>query len=201
VQEVRVRVEVELSLDPGSHVARNVLVPDLGRLHHVAVAVEHGEILAGHDHPPRDVSDPTKSRPARAGDQGDRAPWARTPAKAGRGPRAVSTPSVASAVDIAARRAEDGSRKHSDRDRTREGVMTQPERYEDLILGSGAGGKLLAWHLARSGRRTAVVERRYIGGSHPNNARPPTKNEGGSSKVADLAPPRPEVRARRRLIP
>ena len=38
--------------------------------------------------------------------------------------------------------------------------MSQPERYESLILGSGAGGKLLAWHLANSGRRTAVVERK-----------------------------------------
>ena len=37
------------------------------------------------------------------------------------------------------------------------------ERFETLILGSGAGGKLLAWHMARSGRRTAVVERRWIG--------------------------------------
>jgi glycine/D-amino acid oxidase-like deaminating enzyme len=46
--------------------------------------------------------------------------------------------------------------------------MAYPERFEALILGSGAGGKLLAWHLARSGRRTAVVERRWIGGSCSN---------------------------------
>ena len=38
--------------------------------------------------------------------------------------------------------------------------MAQPERFEILILGSGKGGKLLAWDMARSGRRTAVVERR-----------------------------------------
>jgi pyruvate/2-oxoglutarate dehydrogenase complex dihydrolipoamide dehydrogenase (E3) component len=43
--------------------------------------------------------------------------------------------------------------------------MAQPQRYEVLILGSGAGGKLLAWHLAGSGRRTAVVERKWVGGS------------------------------------
>jgi glycine/D-amino acid oxidase-like deaminating enzyme len=48
--------------------------------------------------------------------------------------------------------------------------MAELERYEDLVLGSGAGGKLLAWHLAQSGRRTAVVERRWIGGSCPNIA-------------------------------
>jgi pyruvate/2-oxoglutarate dehydrogenase complex dihydrolipoamide dehydrogenase (E3) component len=64
--------------------------------------------------------------------------------------------------------------------------MAQPERYEDLVLGSGAGGKLLAWPLARSGRRTAVVERRWIGGSCPNIACLPSKNEIWSAKVVDL---------------
>jgi pyruvate/2-oxoglutarate dehydrogenase complex dihydrolipoamide dehydrogenase (E3) component len=43
--------------------------------------------------------------------------------------------------------------------------MARPERYEVLVLGSDGGGKYLAWHLARSGQRTAVVERRWIGGS------------------------------------
>ena len=65
--------------------------------------------------------------------------------------------------------------------------MSQPERFETLILGSGAGGKLLAWHMARSGRRTAVVERRWIGGSCPNIACLPSKNEIWSAKVAHLA--------------
>ena len=31
--------------------------------------------------------------------------------------------------------------------------MSQPERVEVLILGSGEGGKKMAWHMARSGRR------------------------------------------------
>jgi len=64
--------------------------------------------------------------------------------------------------------------------------MSQPERFEVLILGSGFGGKLLAWHMARSGRRTAVVERRWIGGSCPNIACLPSKNEIWSARVADL---------------
>jgi pyruvate/2-oxoglutarate dehydrogenase complex dihydrolipoamide dehydrogenase (E3) component len=64
--------------------------------------------------------------------------------------------------------------------------MSEPEPYEDLVLGSGAGGKLLAWHLARSGRRVAVVERRWIGGSCPNINCLPSKNEIWSAKVADL---------------
>jgi len=60
------------------------------------------------------------------------------------------------------------------------------ERYDVLVLGSGAGGKLLSWHLAKAGHRTAVVERRWIGGSCPNINCLPTKNEIWSAKVADL---------------
>jgi pyruvate/2-oxoglutarate dehydrogenase complex dihydrolipoamide dehydrogenase (E3) component len=41
--------------------------------------------------------------------------------------------------------------------------------------------------MARSGRRTAVVERRYIGGSCPNINCLPSKNEIWSAKVAHLA--------------
>jgi len=65
-------------------------------------------------------------------------------------------------------------------------MMPQPERYETLVLGSGEGGKFLAWHLARSGHRTAVVERKLIGGSCPNTNCLPSKNEIWSAKVADL---------------
>jgi pyruvate/2-oxoglutarate dehydrogenase complex dihydrolipoamide dehydrogenase (E3) component len=65
--------------------------------------------------------------------------------------------------------------------------MSQPEPFEVLILGSGQGGKLLAWHMARSGRRTAVVECRWIGGSCPNIACLPSKNEIWSARVAYLA--------------
>ncbi|MGB6177337.1 MAG: FAD-dependent oxidoreductase [Methylocella sp.] len=64
--------------------------------------------------------------------------------------------------------------------------MPQPERFETLILGSGNGGMYLAWHVARSGGRTAVVERRWIGGSCPNINCLPSKNEIWSAKVADL---------------
>jgi pyruvate/2-oxoglutarate dehydrogenase complex dihydrolipoamide dehydrogenase (E3) component len=64
--------------------------------------------------------------------------------------------------------------------------MPHAEPYEDVVLGSGAGGKLLAWHLARSGRRVAVIERRYVGGSCPNINCLPSKNEVWSAKVADL---------------
>src|SRR5258707_4690910 len=65
--------------------------------------------------------------------------------------------------------------------------MPQLERFEVLVLGSGTGGKLVAWHMAQSGRRTAVVERRWIGGSCVNVACMPSKNEISSAKVAHLA--------------
>jgi pyruvate/2-oxoglutarate dehydrogenase complex dihydrolipoamide dehydrogenase (E3) component len=64
--------------------------------------------------------------------------------------------------------------------------MSQPDHYDALVLGSGEGGKYLAWHLARSGQRTAVIERRLIGGSCPNTNCLPSKNEIHSAKVADL---------------
>src|SRR5215831_468844 len=64
--------------------------------------------------------------------------------------------------------------------------MAQAERFEVLVLGSGAGGRLLAWQMSRTGRRTAVVERRWIGGSCPNVNCLPSKNEIWSAKVAAL---------------
>src|SRR5258705_4758518 len=65
--------------------------------------------------------------------------------------------------------------------------MPQSEQLEVLVLGSGTGGKLIAWHMAQSGRRTAVVERRWVGGSCPNIACMPSKNEIASARIAHLA--------------
>jgi pyruvate/2-oxoglutarate dehydrogenase complex dihydrolipoamide dehydrogenase (E3) component len=65
--------------------------------------------------------------------------------------------------------------------------MSQREQFDVLILGSGGGGKLTAWHMAGSGRRTAVVERKWIGGSCPNIACLPSKNEIRSAEIAHLA--------------
>jgi pyruvate/2-oxoglutarate dehydrogenase complex dihydrolipoamide dehydrogenase (E3) component len=61
------------------------------------------------------------------------------------------------------------------------------EHCRNVIIGSGEGGKYLAWHLAQSGEQTMVIERRWIGGSCPNVNCLPAKNEIWSSKVADLA--------------
>lgn len=64
--------------------------------------------------------------------------------------------------------------------------MPEVERFDMLVLGSGEGGKYLAWHLGKSGQRVAVVERKLIGGACPNTNCLPSKNEVWSAKVADF---------------
>jgi pyruvate/2-oxoglutarate dehydrogenase complex dihydrolipoamide dehydrogenase (E3) component len=65
--------------------------------------------------------------------------------------------------------------------------MAQAEAFDTVILGSGQGGKLLAWHLARSGQRVATIERRWVGGSCPAVACMPSKNEIWSARIAHVA--------------
>jgi pyruvate/2-oxoglutarate dehydrogenase complex dihydrolipoamide dehydrogenase (E3) component len=60
------------------------------------------------------------------------------------------------------------------------------EKYDVVVFGSGTAGKLMAWTMAKEGKRTAVVERKLIGGSCPNVACLPTKNVVHSAKVASL---------------
>jgi pyruvate/2-oxoglutarate dehydrogenase complex dihydrolipoamide dehydrogenase (E3) component len=65
--------------------------------------------------------------------------------------------------------------------------MPDVERYEILVVGSGEAGKYLAWTMAKAGHRTAMVERKYLGGSCPNVACLPSKNLIYSAKVASLS--------------
>ena len=39
------------------------------------------------------------------------------------------------------------------------------ERFDAIVLGTGQAGKPLALDLGAAGRRTAVVERAYVGGT------------------------------------
>lgn len=64
--------------------------------------------------------------------------------------------------------------------------MAHAEHYDVLVLGSGQAGNLIAWHMARSGQRTALIERRWVGGSCPNIACMPSKNEVWGARVAHL---------------
>lgn len=61
--------------------------------------------------------------------------------------------------------------------------MSEIERYEILVIGSGESGKWTTWTMAQAGHRTAVVERKYIGGSCPNIACLPSKNVIRSAKA------------------
>jgi pyruvate/2-oxoglutarate dehydrogenase complex dihydrolipoamide dehydrogenase (E3) component len=65
-------------------------------------------------------------------------------------------------------------------------TLTSTEEYDLLVLGSGAGGKLIAWTSAQKGQRVVVVERKYVGGSCPNIACLPSKNIIHSAKVASF---------------
>lgn len=64
--------------------------------------------------------------------------------------------------------------------------MFESEQYDAVVIGSGEGGKYLAWHLAQAGQKVAVVERRWIGGSCPNINCLPSKNEIWSAGVARI---------------
>ena len=39
------------------------------------------------------------------------------------------------------------------------------EHFQNLIIGSGEAGKILAWNLAKQGQKSVVVERSMIGDS------------------------------------
>ena len=61
----------------------------------------------------------------------------------------------------------------------------QPEEFDLVILGGGTGSTVAAWTFAGEGKRVAVVDRKYIGGSCPNIACLPSKNIIHSAKVVD----------------
>ena len=65
--------------------------------------------------------------------------------------------------------------------------MSEIENYDILVIGSGEAGKYLAWTFAKNGHRTALVERKLVGGSCPNVACLPSKNVIHSAKVASFA--------------
>jgi pyruvate/2-oxoglutarate dehydrogenase complex dihydrolipoamide dehydrogenase (E3) component len=65
--------------------------------------------------------------------------------------------------------------------------MTTPQRYDAIIIGSGQGGNPLAGALAGAGMRTALIERKHVGGTCINEGCTPTKTMVASGRVAYLA--------------
>src|SRR2546423_14992409 len=63
------------------------------------------------------------------------------------------------------------------------------EHVQNLVIGSGVAGKILAWTLAGQGQKTVVIERAMVGGSCPNVACLPSKNVIYSAKAASLVHP------------
>jgi len=62
--------------------------------------------------------------------------------------------------------------------------QSQAEHFDIVVLGSGEAGKYIAWTLAKKGKKSVVIERKWVGGSCPNIACLPSKNIIHSAKVA-----------------
>lgn len=65
--------------------------------------------------------------------------------------------------------------------------MTTPQQYDAIIIGSGQAGTPLSTALAAAGMRTALIERKHVGGTCINEGCTPTKTMVASGRVAYLA--------------
>ncbi|MEP6682679.1 MAG: dihydrolipoyl dehydrogenase [Parafilimonas sp.] len=61
------------------------------------------------------------------------------------------------------------------------------KHYDAIVIGSGQGGTPLAKKLAKQGLKTAIVERRFIGGTCINDGCTPTKTMVASARMMHLA--------------
>ncbi len=61
------------------------------------------------------------------------------------------------------------------------------EQYDAIVIGSGQAGGPLAGALAKAGWKTALVERKHVGGTCVNDGCTPTKTMVASARVAHLA--------------
>ncbi|MEJ7814334.1 MAG: FAD-dependent oxidoreductase [Rubrobacter sp.] len=58
------------------------------------------------------------------------------------------------------------------------------QHYDAVVIGAGQAGVPLSQALARSGRRTALIEREHVGGTCINEGCTPTKTMVASAKAA-----------------
>jgi pyruvate/2-oxoglutarate dehydrogenase complex dihydrolipoamide dehydrogenase (E3) component len=61
------------------------------------------------------------------------------------------------------------------------------ENYDAIVIGAGQAGGPLAGAFAKAGRKTALVERKHVGGTCINEGCTPTKTMVASARVAYLA--------------
>src|SRR6266496_6005693 len=65
--------------------------------------------------------------------------------------------------------------------------MTNAQTYDAIVIGSGQAGTPLSTALAGAGMRTAIIERKHVGGTCINEGCTPTKTMVASGRVAYLA--------------
>jgi pyruvate/2-oxoglutarate dehydrogenase complex dihydrolipoamide dehydrogenase (E3) component len=65
--------------------------------------------------------------------------------------------------------------------------MANAQQYDAIIIGSGQAGTPLSTALAEPGTRTALIERKHVGGTCINEGCTPTKTMVASGRVAYLA--------------
>src|SRR5476651_1735546 len=61
------------------------------------------------------------------------------------------------------------------------------KQYDAIVIGAGQAGGPLAKKLALAGMKTALIEKRWIGGTCVNDGCTPTKTMVASAKMAYLA--------------
>src|SRR4051794_12662681 len=61
------------------------------------------------------------------------------------------------------------------------------EHYDAIVIGAGQSGGPLSTAFARAGHKTAIIERKYVGGTCINEGCTPTKTMVASARVAYLA--------------
>src|SRR6266852_2887284 len=65
-------------------------------------------------------------------------------------------------------------------------LMTTPQQYDAIVIGSGQAGTPLSTTLAAAGMHTALIEREHVGGTCVNEGCTPTKTMVASGRVAYL---------------
>ena len=63
----------------------------------------------------------------------------------------------------------------------------KPKQYDAIVIGAGQAGLPLAKKLAAAGKKTALIERRWVGGTCINDGCTPTKTWVASAKAAYMA--------------